>query len=85
MADFALTPAVYQKIIGVVTPHIKALNDDLTPLFPDAPDMAYTIAVGQIISVLIRSAKPDDRQKVADGLNIPLKLADLPWRVVLPD
>jgi hypothetical protein len=62
--------AVVQHIAGISTPHLKAMNDDLTSEYPDAPDDAFALAIGNSLATLLASlGDPQERTDVVDSIN----------------
>jgi hypothetical protein len=70
MSDFALTEAVVQHIAEITNPHLKAINEDITEAYPEQPDMAYTLAIGFAVAVLLNALKPEKRASAVDGINV---------------
>jgi hypothetical protein len=71
MTDFTVTDAVIQHIARVATPHFKAINEDITEAYPKQPDMAYTLAIGFGVSVLLSSlGNPEERANAVNGINL---------------
>ena len=74
MADFELNVQVIANIADITNPHMKALNIDITKAFPEQPDMAYTVAMGFAVSVLLASfSDPETQMSVVDGVNFMVK------------
>jgi hypothetical protein len=54
---------VTQHIADIATPHFKSLNADITAAYPEQPDMAYTLAIGFGVAVLLSSlGNPEERE-----------------------
>jgi hypothetical protein len=70
MTDFTVNDAVIQHIARITNAHFKAINDDITEAYPEQPDMAYTLAIGYGLSVLLTALKPDERANAVDGINL---------------
>jgi hypothetical protein len=71
MTDFKVTDETMQRISNLSNPHLRALNGDITAEFPDMPDMAYTLAMGYAVAVLLNSlSDPAARMNAVNGINI---------------
>jgi hypothetical protein len=70
MSDFTVTEAVIEHIARIANPHFKAINEDITEEYPEQPDMAYTLAIGFAVSVLLTALKPKERANAVDGINL---------------
>ena len=71
MTDVTVTDAMMRHIAEITNPHLKAINDDLTEAYPGQPDMAYTLAIGFGLSVLLTAfSNPTKRANVVDGINL---------------
>jgi hypothetical protein len=71
MTDFTVTDAVMRHIAEITTPHFKAINTDITEAYPEQPDMAYTLAIGFGLSVLLAAlSNPVERASAVDGINL---------------
>ncbi len=71
MADMIVSMALLEEISPITTPHLKSLNADITEAFAEQPDMAFTLAEGLGVSVLLTSlSDPVERLSAVDGINI---------------
>ena len=69
--DVTITTALMEEIAAITTPHLKALNEQITTRWPVAPDMYVTLALGFQLSVLLANlSDPTDRMSAVDGINV---------------
>jgi hypothetical protein len=67
--DVIVTTELLHEIAEITTPHLKALNEDITERFPVAPDMYVALAIGFIVSVLLGNlSNPEERMSAAAGI-----------------
>ena len=76
MVVFDVTPEVADRLYGILIPHLKALNEEITEAYPEHPDMALAVALGGAIGTLLSSfSDPTNRVVMADGMNIMARTA----------
>jgi hypothetical protein len=72
---FAITDAVLKRISDITTPHLKALNEDITEEHPEQPDMAFALALGFAVSILLNAlSDPAERASAVNGINLLVRL-----------
>jgi hypothetical protein len=61
-------------IILTASRHMRALNEDLTNAYPDAPDAAFTVALGAVLATTLRSfSGTDTKATMVVGINRTLE------------
>ncbi len=70
MTDVTITIELLREIAGICNPHLKAMNDDVTVRWSEAPDEHFTLAVGWSVAVMLGSlSEPAARQSAVTGIN----------------